>query len=269
MNENQLFILLQVNDALFPIGGYSHSYGLETYIQKGIVNSGETALAFIKSSIKNSFLYSELLPARLAYEYTQTNKLDKIVELEEVVEASKSPIEIRAAAQKLGSRFVKTVISMNVDYISDVFARYVEKVKQFAKEENSEFMEICAKVEEEIAQLDKSERAVFLEEMGLKESGLSRIIKKGYELLGLISYLTAGEKEVRAWTIEKGTKAPQAAGKIHSDFEKGFIRAEIVTYDDLVECGGFNQAKEKGKVRSEGKDYVFKDGDVALFRFNV
>ena len=110
---------------------------------------------------------------------------------------------------------------------------------------------------------------MFLDEMGLAESGLSRIIKKGYELLGLISYLTAGEKEVRAWTIEKGTKAPQAAGKIHSDFEKGFIRAEIVSYDDLVECGGFNQAKEKGKVRSEGKDYVFRDGDVALFRFNV
>jgi len=128
MNENQLFILLQVNDALFPIGGYSHSYGLETYIQKNIVNSGETALAFMKSSIKNSFLYSELLPARLAYEYTKEDKLDKIVELEEIVEASKSPVEIRAAAQKLGSRFVKTVISMNVDYISDVFARYVEKV---------------------------------------------------------------------------------------------------------------------------------------------
>ena len=130
MNENQLFILLQVNDALFPIGGYSHSYGLETYIQKDIVNSGETALAFMKSSIKNSFLYSELLPARLAYEYTKEDKLDKIAELEEIVEASKSPVEIRAAAQKLGSRFVKTVISMNVDYISDVFARYVEKVKQ-------------------------------------------------------------------------------------------------------------------------------------------
>jgi len=146
---------------------------------------------------------------------------------------------------------------------------YSQKVKEFAEKEGSEYMEICGKVEEEIASLPKEDRAVFLEEMGLSESGLSRIIKKGYELLGLISYLTAGEKEVRAWTIEKGTKAPQAAGKIHSDFEKGFIRAEIVSYDDLVECGGFNQAKEKGKVRSEGKDYVFRDGDVALFRFNV
>ena len=110
---------------------------------------------------------------------------------------------------------------------------------------------------------------MFLDDLGLHESGLIRIIAEGYDLLGLISYLTAGEKEVRAWTIEKGTKAPQAAGKIHSDFEKGFIRAEIVNYEDLVEAGGFNQAKEKGKVRSEGKDYVFRDGDVALFRFNV
>ncbi len=130
MNENQLFILLQVNDALFPIGGYSHSYGLETYIQKDIVNNGETALTFMKSSIKNSFLYSELLPARLAYEYAQADDLRKIMELEETVEASKSPIEIRAAAQKLGSRFVKTVVSMNVEYISNAFTRYVETVKQ-------------------------------------------------------------------------------------------------------------------------------------------
>ena len=130
-------------------------------------------------------------------------------------------------------------------------------------------MEICAKVEEEIACLDPEERPIFIEELGPKESGLNRIIKTGYDLLGLISYLTAGEKEVRAWTIEKGTKAPQAAGKIHSDFEKGFIRAEIVTYEDLVSCGSFNKAKEQGKVRSDGKEYVFRDGDVALFRFNV
>lgn len=110
---------------------------------------------------------------------------------------------------------------------------------------------------------------MFLQELGLGESGLNRIIKTGYDLLGLMSYLTAGEKEVRAWTVERGTKAPQAAGKIHSDFEKGFIRAEIVSYDDLVSLGSFNAAKEKGKVRSEGKEYVMKDGDVVLFRFNV
>ena len=146
---------------------------------------------------------------------------------------------------------------------------YVQKVREFAESENSEFMEICAKVEEEIAQLDKEERLVFLEEMGLSESGLSRIIKKGYELLGLISYLTAGEKEVRAWTIRRGTKAPQAAGKIHSDFERGFIRAEVVSFQDLMECGSMTAAKEKGLVRSEGKEYIMQDGDVVLFRFNV
>lgn len=147
---------------------------------------------------------------------------------------------------------------------------YVDKIKDFAAREGSKCLEICAKVEEEIAQLDDAEeRQMFLDDLGLHESGLNRIIVAGYDLLGLISYLTAGEKEVRAWTIERGTKAPQAAGKIHSDFEKGFIRAEVVSYDDLVEAGGFNQAKEKGKVRSEGKDYVFRDGDVALFRFNV
>ena len=146
---------------------------------------------------------------------------------------------------------------------------YSQAVKDYAAKENSQVIEICAKVECEIAQLPKEDRAMFTEELGLTESGLDRIVKAGYALLGLISYLTAGEKEVRAWTIERGTKAPQAAGKIHSDFEKGFIRAEIVTYDDLMACGGYVHAKEKGKVRSEGKDYVMQDGDVALFRFNV
>lgn len=146
---------------------------------------------------------------------------------------------------------------------------YSQQVKEYAAKENSQVIEICAKVECEIAQLPKEDRAMFTEELGLTESGLDRIVKAGYALLGLISYLTAGEKEVRAWTIERGTKAPQAAGKIHSDFEKGFIRAEIVTYEDLMACGGYVHAKEKGKVRSEGKDYVMQDGDVALFRFNV
>ncbi len=143
------------------------------------------------------------------------------------------------------------------------------KVIDFAKTEGAESMVICAKTEEELSSLEEDEQALFLEEFGLTESGLDRLIKKSYKLLGLISYLTAGEKEVRAWTIEKGTKAPQAAGKIHTDFEKGFIRAEIVDYDILIELGSFNAAKEKGKVRSEGKEYVIKDGDVVLFRFNV
>jgi len=145
----------------------------------------------------------------------------------------------------------------------------VQKVIEFAKGENSEYMVISAKTEEELSMLEPDEQQIFLEELGLKESGLDRLVKTSYRLLGLISYLTAGEKEVRAWTIEKGTKAPQAAGKIHSDFEKGFIRAEIVDYDILVELGSFNSAKEKGKVRSEGKGYVMQDSDVVLFRFNV
>ena len=145
----------------------------------------------------------------------------------------------------------------------------VQKVIDFAKQENSEYMVICAKTEEELSMLEPDEQQMFLEELGLKESGLDRLVKTSYRLLGLISYLTAGEKEVRAWTIEKGTKAPQAAGKIHTDFEKGFIRAEIVDYDILVELGSFNAAKEKGKVRSEGKEYVMQDSDVVLFRFNV
>jgi len=146
---------------------------------------------------------------------------------------------------------------------------FVAELKDFAAKENAEVMVICAKIEEEIAQLDDDEKAAFLEELGISESGLDKLIKASYKLLGLISFLTAGPQEVRAWTITKGTKAPQAAGKIHSDFERGFIRAEIVAYDDLIKCGSYNVAKEKGLVRSEGKDYVMQDGDVTLFRFNV
>jgi len=145
----------------------------------------------------------------------------------------------------------------------------VKKVYDFAKTEGSEVLVICAKTEEELSLLDAEEQKIFLSELGLSESGLDRLVRKSYSLLGLISYLTAGEKETRAWTIEQGTKAPQAAGKIHSDFEKGFIRAEIVDWQILLECGNYVAAKEKGKVRSEGKDYVIKDGDVVLFRFNV
>ena len=145
----------------------------------------------------------------------------------------------------------------------------VKRVKEIAEKEGSQVLVISAKVEEEIAQLDIEEKQMFLEEMGIGKSGLDRLVNIGYDLLGLISYLTAGPKEVRAWTIERGTKAPQAAGKIHTDFEKGFIRAEIVAYDDLVREGSMNACKEKGLVRSEGKDYVMKDGDVTLFRFNV
>ena len=146
---------------------------------------------------------------------------------------------------------------------------HVKKVRETAEKEGSEVIVICAKIEEELTKLDDEMRAEFQSELGLDGSGLDAVIVAGYRLLGLISYLTAGEKEVRAWTIEKGTKAPQAAGKIHTDFEKGFIRAEIVSYDDLISAGSMAAAKEKGKVRLEGKEYVVQDGDVVLFRFNV
>ncbi|MBE6599358.1 MAG: redox-regulated ATPase YchF [Ruminococcaceae bacterium] len=144
-----------------------------------------------------------------------------------------------------------------------------KRIKAAADEEGAEVIPVCAGIEAEISELDADEKAMFLEEMGIAESGLDKLIKASYSLLGYISYLTAGPKEVRAWTIVRGTKAPQAAGKIHSDFERGFIRAEIVAFDDLMACGSMTAAKEKGLVRSEGKEYVVQDGDVVLFRFNV
>lgn len=147
--------------------------------------------------------------------------------------------------------------------------KYVESVREFAAAEGSEVFVICAQIEQEIAELDDEEKAMFLEELGLSESGLEKLITASYKLLGLISYLTAGKQETRAWTITNGTKAPGAAGKIHSDFERGFIRAEVVNYQDLVDAGSYTIAKEKGLVRVEGKEYVVKDGDVILFRFNV
>ena len=147
--------------------------------------------------------------------------------------------------------------------------KYVKIVQEFAKSENSEVISLCAKIEEELTKLDEEDREMFKEELGISESGLEKLVVAGYNLLGLMSYLTAGEPEVRAWTIKKGTKAPQAAGKIHTDFEKGFIKAEVVSFDDLMAAGSYLGAKEKGKVRIEGKDYVVQDGDIMLFRFNV
>lgn len=144
-----------------------------------------------------------------------------------------------------------------------------KKVCAIAEAEGSEVLPICAELEAEIASLDKDEKEMFLSELGIQSGGLDLLVKKSYALLGLISYLTAGQPEVRAWTIKKGTKAPQAAGKIHSDFERGFIRAEVISYEDLIALGSMAAAKEKGLVRSEGKDYVMKDGDVVFFRFNV
>lgn len=146
---------------------------------------------------------------------------------------------------------------------------YVNSVREFAKNEGSEVFVICAQIEQEIAELDDEEKKMFLDDLGIKESGLEKMIRASYSLLGLISYITSGEMETKAWTVKKGTKAPQAAGKIHSDFERGFIRAEVVSYDNLTEQGSMAAAKEKGLVRSEGKEYIVQDGDVVLFRFNV
>ena len=146
---------------------------------------------------------------------------------------------------------------------------HVQAVRELAKEQNSGVFVICAEIEQEIAELEDDEKKMFLDDLGIQESGLEKLIKASYELLGLMSYLTAGEDETRAWTIKVGTKAPQAAGKIHTDFERGFIKAEVVNYKDLLESGSYAGAREKGLVRMEGKEYVVKDGDVILFRFNV
>ncbi len=145
----------------------------------------------------------------------------------------------------------------------------VAAIREYAEKTGSEVFVICAQIEEEISELDDDEKAEYLEALGLSESGLDRLITASYRLLGLISFLTSGEDESRAWTIKKGTKAPQAAGKIHTDFERGFIRAEVIPYEQLIECGSYTKAKEKGLVALQGKDYVVQDGDVILFRFNV
>lgn len=179
--------------------------------------------------------------------------------------------EIFESFQLLTSKPVLYAANVSEDDLADDGENneYVKKVRDFAKEEGSEVFVLSAKIEEEISDLDEEEKKEYLDALGVKESGLEKLISASYKLLGLISYLTAGEPEVRAWTIKNGTKAPQAAGKIHSDFERGFIRAEIVSFDDLMRLRSIAAAKEQGLVRSEGKEYVVKDGDIVLFRFNV
>lgn len=161
------------------------------------------------------------------------------------------------------------VANISEDAVAGEDNDYVKSVRSFAEKQGEQVLKISARIEEEIAMLDEEEKGVFIEELGLEESGLDKLIRISYETLGLISYFTAGEKEVRAWTIQKGTKAPQAAGKIHSDFERGFIRAEVIHYDDFIQLKSMAAAKEKGLIRSEGKDYVMVDGDIVVFRFNV
>lgn len=169
----------------------------------------------------------------------------------------------------LSMKPVLYIANISEDALSGPESEYVKAVRAIAQTEQSEVVQISARIEEEIAMLESDERQAFLEDLGLDESGLDKIIHAGYHLLGLMSFLTAGPTEVRAWTIRRGTKAPQAAGKIHSDFERGFIRAEVVAFSDLTDCGSYAAARDKGLVRSEGKEYVMQDGDVVLFRFNV
>ena len=179
--------------------------------------------------------------------------------------------ELIASLNLLTAKPVIYAANVDEDSLADDGASnpFVQQVREYAAKEGSEVFVICARIEEELSELEDEEKAMFLEEMGLSESGLDKLIKASYRLLGLISYLTAGEKETRAWTIKIGTKAQQAAGKIHSDFERGFIRAEVVNYKELLDAGTYAAAREKGLVRLEGKDYVMQDGDVVLFRFNV
>ncbi len=187
------------------------------------------------------------------------------------VEMSESEEKIMETLPLLSNKPVIYVANVGEDELDGSYkdSENYKNLCAFAETECAKVVPICAGIEAEIAELDHEEKKLFLADLGIEESGLDKLIKASYSLLGLISFLTAGPKEVRAWTITNGSKAPQAAGKIHTDFEKGFIRAEIVSFEDLVACGGINEAKEKGLYRSEGKEYVMKDGDVVLFRFNV
>jgi len=207
-----------------------------------------------------------------SFEYEILVKLKEAFEKElpaRTVEFTEEQMKIVKGYQLLTIKPVLYVANIGEDDITEPDNEYVKLVKEFAEKDNAEVVVICAKIEEEIAELDADEKAVFLQELGIEESGLDQLIRKAYHLLGLATFFTAGVQEVRAWTFKKGMKAPQCAGIIHSDFERGFIRAETVSYDDLVAYGSMNAAKEAGKVRLEGKDYVVQDGDIMHFRFNV
>ena len=219
-----------------------------------------------KSAMGNKALAKELEILKAMYAHLEEGQLARSYETEDEDE-----LAFISSLNLLTWKPVIFAANVAEDDLADDAAgnAYVQEVRKFAAENGSEVFVICAQIEQEIAELDEDEKKMFLEDLGLKESGLDKLIAASYRLLGLISYLTAGETETRAWTIKVGTKAPQAAGKIHSDFERGFIKAEVVNYQDLLDCGTYTAAKEKGLVRMEGKEYVVKDGDVILFRFNV
>ncbi len=217
-----------------------------------------------KAAKADKSLQSELSLLNRIYEWLSEGKNARAMELEEEEAAFVKTLDL------LSYKPIIYVANVSDEEIADGDNEYVRQVRSIAESENAQVTVICAEIESEVAELDDEERELFLNELGIKESGLDKLIKASYSLLDLISFLTAGEPEVRAWTVKRGTKAPGAAGKIHSDFEKGFIRAETIAYDKLIECGGnLATAKEKGLIRSEGKDYVVKDGDVMHFLFNV
>lgn len=219
-----------------------------------------------KSLMGNKTLAKEVEVLKAIYAHLENGKLAKSYE-----PADEDETEFISSLNLLTWKPVIFAANVAEDDLADDGASndYVKEVRSFAAETGCEVFVICAQIEQEIAELDEEEKREFLEDLGLTESGLEKLIAASYNILGLISYLTAGEQETRAWTITVGTKAPQAAGKIHSDFERGFIKAEVVNYQDLLNCGTYTAAKEKGLVRMEGKEYVVKDGDVVLFRFNV
>ena len=215
----------------------------------------------LKSGDKKLLIEADLL--KRVYAHLESGKPAR------TLDCDKDEQELLASMFLLTTKPVIYVANIQEDDIGQKDNELVEKLYAVAKAEGAEAMTVCAKLEEEISELAPDEKQAFLAEMGIEQSGLDQLVKACYRLLGLISFLTAGPKEVRAWTIKRGTKAPQAAGKIHTDFERGFIRAEIVGYDTLIQNGTMQVCKEKGLIRSEGKDYVMQDGDITLFRFNV
>ena len=235
----------------------------------------ELILADIETVNKRIEKAKKMIKADKKYQF----EIDTLEKVKKVLDEGKSARTIEFSEEEkaiiddtylLTNKPILYIANVSEDMLGDAEnTEYVKQVIQYAQTENAKVIPLCVKIEEELATLEGEDKKEMLEALGLKESGLDRVIKASYDLLGLMSFLTAGEPEVRAWTIKKGTKAPVAAGKIHSDIQRGFIKAEVVSFDDLVKCGSMNTAKEKGLIRLEGKDYIMQDGDIVLFRFNV
>ena len=235
----------------------------------------ELILADIETINKRLEKANKMLKADKKYQF-EISTLEKVKSILDsgrsarTIDFTEEELEIINDTYLLTIKPILYIANVSEDMLANAESyEYVKTVKEYADTEKARVIPLCVKIEEELSSLEGNDKKEMLEALGMNESGLDKVIKASYDLLGLMSFLTAGEPEVRAWTIKKGTKAPIAAGKIHSDIQKGFIRAEIVSYDDLVKCGSVNSAKEKGLMRSEGKDYIMQDGDVVLFRFNV